>query len=262
MKIRTDIIVPTFGQEDYTLRCFESLRKCTDDYRLVWVDNASSTVSRQRVMKEFLKHPNRLPVWNDDNLAFVGGVNVALELLHDVYESEAEYVVILNNDTEVTKKWLDRMIYVMETNKRVMAVGPLTSTDGSWQGYNNALPRLGADKVPESFEKMTHQQRNDFLWNEYGHRYRPVEMIAFFCTVFRRSVFDLVGRLDTRFGLGFGDDDDYCRMIKKLGHLVAVAYGVYVFHNHRTTFRSRFSSEEIQRQQDKNMMLYRKKHGI
>ena len=53
----TDIIIPTFGQEDFTVKCLESIRKHTksSDYRIIWVDNGSSRSSRFTVLSEIEK---------------------------------------------------------------------------------------------------------------------------------------------------------------------------------------------------------------
>ena len=130
----TDIIILTYGQEDFTIKCFESILDCTQDYRLVWVDNGSSSTSRQMVMPFFLKHANRLCIWSKENLGFVKGVNLALSLTYGIHDIGAQYVVLQNNDTEVTKDWLKDLIIALESSPEVAAAGPITSTPSSWQG--------------------------------------------------------------------------------------------------------------------------------
>ena len=49
--MKADIIVPTFNQEDHTIRCFDSLREYTDNYRLIWADDGSTKESREKVSK-------------------------------------------------------------------------------------------------------------------------------------------------------------------------------------------------------------------
>ena len=52
----TAIIIPTYGQEDYTVRCFESIREHTDDYSLIWVDNGSDGDALTAVMWAYDQH--------------------------------------------------------------------------------------------------------------------------------------------------------------------------------------------------------------
>jgi len=98
MAAKVDIIVLSYGQEDYTIRCFDSILKNTSDYRLVWVDNGSSVHSRKKVMDAFMKHENRLPIWSKENLGFIGGINLGVEMLLKNDKTEAEFISVLNND--------------------------------------------------------------------------------------------------------------------------------------------------------------------
>jgi GT2 family glycosyltransferase len=263
--VDTEIIIPTFGQEDYTVRCFDSILKHTSNYRLVWLDNESSEESRREVFPSFLKHENRLSIFNDENGGFVGGVNLALKIILEIQKSEAEYVVIMNNDTEATEGWLTRMQYVMEKEPKVYAVGPVSSAQKSLQGWDklyNSLKINGPD-----LSNLSTDEREKILWKTFGHEYkeapmgRACPMVAFFCTVFRTEAFKELGYLDTQYGLGYGDDDDFCRRMYDNGWWVAVALGSYIFHNHRTTFKSMFSEKEIKDIKRKNIAMYDKKFG-
>ncbi|HKR63573.1 MAG TPA: glycosyltransferase, partial [Thermoanaerobaculia bacterium] len=100
------------------------------------------------------------------------------------------------------------------------------------------------------------------LAHEFGDRFIRVPMLAFFCTLFRRRVITEVGLLDERFGIGFGDDDDYCHRLLAAGYELAFVPGAYVVHHHRTTFRARFSDAEISAMQKANLEAFRRKHGI
>ena len=75
-----DIIIPTYGQEDYTVECLKSIRNYTeaDSYRIIWVDNGSSFESRQTVMKELVNH-TYLTIWMGDRAGFVKAVNAGID---------------------------------------------------------------------------------------------------------------------------------------------------------------------------------------
>lgn len=221
------IIVPTFGQETFTVRCFDSLLACTTAYRLVWVDNASSPSSRAAVFAHFQRHPDRLAIWPEQNLGFIGGTNLGLSAVLADTASEAEYIVLLNNDTELTPHWLERLLAVLKRNPSLGAVGPSCTA-----------PSEAADT------------------------YDDVPMVPFFCTAFPKRVFREVGLLDPRFGMGLADDDDYCHRLRRAGYRVAVVPGVSVLHNERTTFRSLYSDAEIAAMQAENLARFRRKHSL
>ena len=65
----------------------------------------------------------------------------------------------------------------------------------------------------------------------------PIEMLGFFCVVFSRAVYDAVGPLDERFGLGNFEDDDYCRRITLLGYEVRYASDAFVHHWQHASFK-------------------------
>jgi len=257
----TEIIVPTFGQEAFTIPCFEALLAHTESYRLVWVDNGSSAESRAAVTPHFASHRDRLAIWPASNLGFVGGTNLGLRAILDDPHSEAEYVVLLNNDTEVTPHWLERLVGALDRNPALGAAGPLTSSSASPHSWPMFLSAKG-EPPPPSLDAASPAEVNRTLAERFGDLVVDVPMVAFFCTVFRKRVFRELGLLDTRFGMGLADDNDYCVRLLRAGYGVALVPGAYVVHHHRTTFRSIYSDAEISSMQNENLARFRLKHGI
>ena len=52
----------------------------------------------------------------------------------------------------------------------------------------------------------------------------------------RHEVFDSIGYLDEGYGMGWGEDDQFCERAAKAGIPVGVALGAYVEHVHRGTW--------------------------
>ena len=78
-------------------------------------DNASSDASCAWVKEAF---PNVRLIELDKNYGFADGYNKALE------QVEAEYVVLLNSDVEVTPRWLEPMVAYMDAHPEVAACQP------------------------------------------------------------------------------------------------------------------------------------------
>ena len=249
-----DIIIPTFNQEDFTVRCFESIRKYTSDYRIIWVDNGSTEYSRLKVLDELKNHKEYLTIWFEKNQGFVKGTNAGIKA------STADYIVFMNNDTEATPQWSERLLYPLQNGSNYIASGPLTSTDGSWQGWRNVKQKTLYD-MPDLANK-TGEQISEILIQKYNGKIMDVGMIAFFCTIFKKRAFELLGGLDECFLLGFGDDDDCCHRLKKMGHKIAFVPSAFVYHHHRTTFKSMFSQQQIQAMQDKNLKIFKQKNRL
>ena len=208
--MKADVIVLTYGNEDMTCRCFRSLRKHTNGYRLIWVDNGSGKKSIDTVLPEARANPGMVPIWLPENVGFVKGTNIALKVLLEVFKTDADYIVMVNNDVEVTEGWLDRMRRVFERDLKVRAVGPVTSECKSWQSYIHARKMLPVFQIPAGFERLGTGERARKLDYAYGELAAKCNMLAFFCTAFKREVFEKLGYLDERFGIGYGDDDDLC----------------------------------------------------
>ena len=78
-------------------------------------DNASTDASCEVVEREF---PSVRLIRLDRNYGFAEGYNRALSQI------EAQYVVLLNSDVEVTPGWLDVQIDYMEAHPQVAACQP------------------------------------------------------------------------------------------------------------------------------------------
>lgn len=121
-----DIAIPSWNQSKLAVACLQSIRQHTTDYRLIFVDNGSAPAEFAVIETELKRHPHLL-VRNHRNLGFVKAVNQGLCL------STAEYVVLLNNDTEVAPGWIEKL-QAPFADSRVGAVGPVTTTPDCWQG--------------------------------------------------------------------------------------------------------------------------------
>jgi len=84
-------------------------------------------------------------------------------------------------------------------------------------------------------------------------------MIAFFCVLTKREIIEKVGPLSEEYGIGFCDDDDYCLRVRNAGFKIFIAKDVFVYHFHRTTFRSLYSDTEIKEMIDRNKKLFKGK---
>lgn len=208
-----DIILPHFGLNDeltrLCLRCLETIRQHSRDYRLIFVDNGSPQFDA--VWPEVIRHPYLL-VRYTANVGFVKAVNAGLWL------STAPYVVIVNNDIEALPGWLEKLRKPLLDD--VGMAGPLTTTPDSWQG-----------KCPAA-EGLTMLLRR-------------TAMLAFFCVMIRRDVIERIGALDEQYGVGLGDDDNFCRRAHAAGFRLALVRDLVIPHAHRSTFRALYTPEQI-----------------
>lgn len=226
MSSKYDIVIAHYGIKhlsDFCLACLRSIREFSSDYRIIFIDNASPEFSL--IEPELEKHKHLL-IRNTENLGFIKAVNQALCL------TTAERIVLLNNDTEVCKDWLSLLDAPLMAGVADIS-GPRSTATGSWQGKTP----IGDGWV---VLPTTH-------------------MLAFFCTMFKKEVFEKCGKLDEDFGVGFGDDDWYCWKAHKAGFRLALVRSLTIKHNHRSTFFELYGPEEAHNMQVKALKLLRTK---
>lgn len=91
------------------------LKSTYPNLEIIVADNNSTDDS-----VEFLRsnYPQVRVISNDDNYGYAGGYNHALKHVN------AEYFVLLNNDIQVTPKWIEPVIGAMEQDKTIGACQP------------------------------------------------------------------------------------------------------------------------------------------
>jgi GT2 family glycosyltransferase len=70
---------------------------------------------------------------------------------------------------------------------------------------------------------------------------------------------EAVGDLDEAF-VGGGDDDDYCRRLRKAGYVLGLSLDTYVIHHSSTTQRSVFDAAKRRALRKTNLSRLREKH--
>lgn len=105
------IIVNWNGYKD-TLDCLKSLREITyKNYTIIIVDNGS-TDNYINILRS--TYPDIKILRNSKNLGYTGGVNTGIKY---AMQQNADYVLLLNNDTVVRSNFLQPLIdYVLKEN--------------------------------------------------------------------------------------------------------------------------------------------------
>jgi len=110
------IITVNYNQSEITCQLLESLRKITyPNIEIFVVDNASFKDDPSPIKK---RYPEVFFILSEINLGFAGGNNLAIR------ESKGEYILLINNDTEVNAGFLEPLIKKMTTNPKIGAVSP------------------------------------------------------------------------------------------------------------------------------------------
>ena len=117
-KIRptVSIITINYKQAIVTNQLLASLQKLTwPELDVIVVDNNSGQESTDKIDTGY---SNTSLIINSENLGFAGGNNVGIKA------SSGEYILLLNNDTEVIPGLIEPMIELLEKDSRIGAVSP------------------------------------------------------------------------------------------------------------------------------------------
>ena len=97
-----------------------------------------------------------------------------------------------------------------------------------------APPQLVEDVPYRDLDEMHAFARR---WrDEHRGQWFTVPKLSGFCLLMKRAVYDAIGGLDERFGLGFFDDDDLAERARRAGFELAVAHDLFVHHFGSRTF--------------------------
>lgn len=116
------VVVVTHNAERYLDDCFGSLAAADRhglDVDVIVVDNASSDATAARLRRD---HPAIRLLANKKNLGFAGGNNAGIRTALD---EGADYVYLLNHDTEVALDFLAEAVKVAEADEKIAAVQSL-----------------------------------------------------------------------------------------------------------------------------------------
>lgn len=239
------VIVLTYNNLEFTRACLNSLMEFTDypNWELVIVDNASTDGSPEFLGKFAQGKDNVKLILNEENIGFAAGNNLGIN------NSTGEYIVLLNNDTYVTRGWLWGLIRYFLKDKALGLLGPVTNNIG-----NEAKIEIQY----KNMEEMAIVSRN--YTSKHSRQLFYNNTIAFFCAVIRRQVIKEIGVLDEVFGCGFFEDDDFCLRARNAGFKIAIADDVFIHHHLSASF-SQLKEEARKELFDKNKAIYEEKWG-
>jgi GT2 family glycosyltransferase len=214
------IIVPCWNQLEFTRHCLRAVfRHTRRAFELVVIDNGSNDGTGAYLAG--VQDASAAPVTvisNARNVGFPAAINQGL------LAARGEYLVLLNNDAVVTDGWLEQLIALAEMKVATEGDGEQTTKDSKHTknemstrghlGIGLVGPMSNYATPPQLVREVGYRDLDEV--QEFARRWRgehrgqwfTAGKLPGFCLLMKRAVYDTVGGLDERFGLGFFDDDD------------------------------------------------------
>lgn len=238
------VVVVTYNNLDLNKACLESLARnnCYDNVEIIVVDNAS-TDGTPEMLQDWADGARRRVILNEDNKGFAAANNQGLRA------ARGDYLVMLNNDTYVTPGWIRSLMNHLRLDSTIGVIGPVTNNIG-----NEARIDIKYESMDEMMTMAARYTRRNL-----GKLF-TLRTAAFFCVMLPRAVYEKVGPLDEAFGVGWFEDDDYCRRVEIEGWRVVCAEDVFIHHHHSATF-DKLKHAEREALFAKNKAIYEEKWG-
>ena len=199
------IIILCYNKLEFTKKCLKSVFSNTfySNYEVLVVDNASvdDTSGYLEAFGNKIKF-----IHSNKNLGFVGGNNLAINY------AEGDYVVFLNNDTEVKPKWLIGLQSVFTYYPKAGVVGSMLVFP------NQTLQEAGG--IIFSDGTGWNYGRNDKLNVSKYNFVREVDYCSGASLIVRKSILTKLGGFDPLYSPAYYEDTDLCFSTRKLGYKV------------------------------------------
>lgn len=223
-----DIIIPIYNAYEDLVICLESIYRNTDlnKNRLILINDNSS----DEHIKPFLeqqKEKNVIVIHNESNKGFSGNVNIGMKL------SEFNDVILLNSDTVVTARWVEKIVECAYSDEAIGTVTPLSNnaTLCSVPEFckENVLPdHLDIDQAGAVVERCSMK------------KYPRITTAHGFCMFIKREVIDTIGYFDAEtFELGYGEENDFCNRAEQAGYHHVMCDDTYIYHSGTKSFVSK-----------------------
>jgi GT2 family glycosyltransferase len=230
MSKELSIIIPHFNGIDILRDCLESIYKNNySDYEVLLIDNGSTDGSPDFVRKNF---PQVILIENSENRGYAGACNQGIQL------SQSEFVLLLNNDTEMPGNFLQEMIKVIKVNLKIAFVQPkiMSIQDKVFFDYSGGgggeMDILGypfaRGRIFDTVEKDKSQ---------YDEMDKTVFWTSGCALLLRKNVVDEIGLLDEDF-FAHQEEIDLNWRAQLAGYKNVVTYKTSIFHYSGYTLRS------------------------
>ncbi len=242
---KVSVVVLTYNNLALNKECVKSILTKTAyaNYELIIVDNQSTDGTIEYLKElEAKKIPNVKIILNDENLGFAGGNNLGIE------KADGDYVLLLNNDTIITRGWLTSMVKHLENNKSYGMCNPVTNSIGNESMIAvNYSSKEELDRFAYSYTGM-----------HMNEEYKDVDRLPLFATLIRKSMVEKIGALDASYKVGMFEDDDYTEAALQAGYGIVIVEDAFIHHVNNASFK-KLDDEKYRKIFEENKAIFENK---
>ncbi len=218
---KTAVVILNYNGSEFLKRFLPGvLGKSLHVADIIVADNNSSDNSVELLKNMF---PQVKLIQLPENKGYAGGYNEALKRV------EAEYFVLLNSDIEVTDRWIESVIELMDSDKNIAACQPKILSWHNKEQFEYAGASGGyIDKYGYPFCRgriFQSMEKDNGQYNDV----REVFWASGACMFVRAEVFNELGGFDEDF-FAHMEEIDFCWRAKNRGYKIMVQPSSAVYH--------------------------------
>lgn len=248
-KKKVSILIPNKDETEVLDKCIKSIKEKTkyENYEIVIIENNSEKQETFDYYKKIKDEKTKIVYYKEK------GFNYSAIINFGVKNSDGEYILQLNNDTEVLREdWLENLVGFIQ-RKDIGAVGAkLYYKDKSIQHAGIALGIKGL--ACNLFIGLRAPTRGYF---NKENLIQNLSAVTGACLMSRREIYEEVDFMEENLPVAF-NDVDFCLKIREKGYLVVYNPLVELIHYESKT-RGYELDEEKQKRFDKESETFKKK---
>jgi len=189
------IIILHYKNWDDTNECLASLKNLNyDNFEIIVIDN------------------------DKENLGFAGGNNKGIK---QALKKGADYILLLNNDTIVSKDFLKELVKIGERDENIGILGPVIYKYGS-----NKIHFAGG-KINRLYTKGVHISTIPTKPNNQSSI--TIDYVTGCCLLIKRELIEKIGLMSEEYFL-YLEDVDWCLKARKAGYKCALVPQAKIWH--------------------------------
>ena len=226
--MKVSIVIPNYNGQKYLKDCLDSLSKQSfKEFETIIVDNASKDGSCEFILAHY---PNAKLISLKQNYGFSKAVNEGIKA------SNSQYVVLLNNDTEVDKFWLENLVNCIEKDEKIFSC------------CSKMIQYSERDKIDDAGDEYNilgwaYKRGDGVSINKYNSNDEVFSSCAG-AAIYRKAVFDEIGYFDESF-FAYMEDVDISYRAKIYGYKNMYCSSSKVYHVGSGTSGSKYNSFKI-----------------
>lgn len=217
MKPLVSIIIANWNGGEVMKNCLIFLEKISyPNWEVIIVDNGSTDNSENAIIDFKIRIKKYKIIKNSKNLGFAPANNQGYK------KSDGKYLLLLNNDTEVTKDFLDILVKKMEADSSVGVIQPKIKLLDK-PGY--------LDNAGSFFTWIGFLRHRGFLQKDGSEFDKEMEIFSAkgACMIIRKDIVDRIGLFDDKF-FSYFEESDFCWRVWLSGYRVVFYPKSLIYH--------------------------------